>query len=127
MIIRLFLAASIALACWWLLQEGPRTQRMFVRRAAGILVAVLAVVCIVDPQLVTDVAHAVGVSAAPNLLLYLLIVVFTLTTMLQGRRIRELETRFAKLVRADALARGPHVDGLGGDSGEEDGKRETAA
>lgn len=127
MIIRLFLAGSIALACWWLLQDGARTQRMFVRRAAGILVAMLAVVCIVQPQVVTDVAHAVGVSAAPNLLLYLLIVVFTLTTMLQGRRIRELETRFAKLVRADALARGSHVEAIDGHPGEEADDRETAA
>ncbi|HWJ83392.1 MAG TPA: DUF2304 domain-containing protein [Nocardioides sp.] len=103
MIIRIFLIASILVASWWLLQGRTTGLRLAATRAGAVVFAAAAVVAVLAPGLVTDVAHVVGVQEGPNLLLYVLIVVFAFTTLAQTARIRHLDSRLARLARAQAL------------------------
>lgn len=103
MIIRVFLIASILGASWWLLQGRATGRRLAVTRVGAVLIAASALVAVLFPDLVTDVANLVGVREGPNLLLYVLIVVFAFTTILQAARLRDLDSRIARLTRAQAL------------------------
>lgn len=103
MIIRVFLIASIAAASWWLLQGRATGHRLAITRVGALLVAAAAVVAVLVPSLVTHVANLVGVREGPNLLLYVLIVVFVFTTIVQAARLRDLDSRIARLTRAQAL------------------------
>lgn len=104
MIIRVFLLASIVLAVVWLLRTRPSGSRLAIMRLAGFLAAAAAAASVIAPGLVTDAAHVVGVREGPNLILYVLVVVFVFTTIVQSLRMRELERRLAQVVRAQALA-----------------------
>lgn len=103
MIIRVFLIVSILAASWWLLQGRATGRRLAVTRIAAVLIAGSALVAVLFPSLVTDVANLVGVREGPNLLLYVLIVVFAFTTIVQAARLRDLDSRIARLTRAQAL------------------------
>ena len=109
MIIRIFLIASIVIASWWLLRY-PTGNRLALTRLAGIVVAGAAIVSVLAPGLVSDVAHRAGVEEGPNLLLYLLIVVFTFTSIAQAMRNRAIEHRLAELARAHALLQAEHTE-----------------
>ncbi|AJR18345.1 DUF2304 family protein [Pimelobacter simplex] len=104
MIIRVFLLASILVGVAWLLRTRPGGSRLAITRLAGFVLAAGAAASVVAPGLVTDAAHLVGVREGPNLILYVLVVVFVFTTIVQGMRMRELERRLAQLARAQALA-----------------------
>ncbi|TQK70597.1 MULTISPECIES: DUF2304 domain-containing protein [unclassified Nocardioides] len=109
MIIRIFLIASIAVASWWLLRH-PTGNRLALTRLAGMLVAAAAIVSVLAPSLVSDVAHRAGVEEGPHLLLYLLIVVFTFTSIAQAMRNRAIEHRVAELARAHALLQAAYAE-----------------
>lgn len=104
MIIRFFLLASIVVSVLWLMRSRPTGGRLALTRLAGFLVAAGAAASVVSPGLVTEAAHLVGVREGPNLILYVLVVVFVFTSIVQGARLRELERRLAQLARAQALA-----------------------
>lgn len=104
MIIKVFLVASVLLAGWWLLRGRPTGSRLAVTRVGGLLVALGWLAMVLVPHLAANVAHRVGVKEAPNLVLYLLVVVFTFTTISQRIRVNDLEERIARLTRAQALA-----------------------
>ncbi|GAA4095319.1 DUF2304 family protein [Nocardioides kongjuensis] len=104
MIIRVFLLASIVLAVVWLLRTRPSGSRLAIMRIAGFLVAAGAAASVIAPGLVTDAAHVVGVREGPNLILYVLVVVFVFTTIVQSLRMREMERRIAQIARAQALS-----------------------
>lgn len=103
MIIRVFLLASILLAVVLLLRARPTGGRLALTRLAGGAVAIGAATSVVAPGVVTEAANAVGVREGPNLILYVLVVVFVFTTIGQSIRMRELERHLADLARAQAL------------------------
>jgi small membrane protein len=70
--------------------------------AIGLFIA--AVVSIVDPDIPQRAAEFVGVSRGTDLLLYLLVVVFAMSTMGLYFRLREMENRVRKLARAIAIS-----------------------
>ncbi|MFW6866053.1 DUF2304 domain-containing protein [Nocardioides sp. CPCC 206347] len=103
MIIRVFLLASILLMVIVLLKARPSGGRLAVTRLIGFAVAVGAAASVIAPSLVTKAANLVGVREGPNLILYVLVVVFVFTTITQNVRLRELDRRLANLARAQAL------------------------
>ena len=58
---------------------------------------------VINPDLVTWVANLIGVGRGTDLVLYLLVVVFTVSTVGQYQRVRQLEDRLAELTRTQAL------------------------
>ncbi len=114
MTIRIFLIASIAIASWWMLRY-PTGNRLALTRLTGLLVAGAAIVSVLAPSVVSDVAHRAGVEEGPHLLLYLLIVVFTFTSIAQAMRNRTIEHRLAELARAHALLQATYAERHGSD------------
>lgn len=99
----LLIASVVALLIYLLLSRGSAQSRAWVK--VGYLVFVVAgIYAVLRPDDTTVVAHWVGVRRGTDLMLYILIMVFAFTTLSTYMRFRDLELRFARLVRVVALA-----------------------
>lgn len=89
-------------------------QRVELRAGSRLLalgLAVVAVVSIIDPDIPQAAANALGVARGTDLLLYLLIVVFVLTTLGLYFRLRETDQHLRRLVRSIAIEEAIRRDG----------------
>ena len=89
-------------------------QRVELRAGSRVLVLVLAaiaVVSIIDPDIPQAMANLLGVARGTDLLLYLLIVVFVLTTLGLYFRLRDTDQHLRRLVRSIAIEEAIRTDG----------------
>lgn len=103
MIIKIVLILAVLIATTWLLRGRHTGGRRALTRLAWLGLTACWVVAVLAPNLVTWVANRMGVGLGTNLVLYVLVVAFTFYTILNQRRIRELEDRIATLARSHAL------------------------
>ena len=103
MIIKILLIASVVVGSAWLLQGQRRAGRLALTRLAGLLLAAGWVVAVIFPDWVTAIARLLGVGRGTDLVLYVTVVAFMFTSVLQQRRLRECEARIAALTRAESL------------------------
>jgi hypothetical protein len=103
MIIKIILIASVLVGSAWLIQGQRRAGRLALTRMAGLFLAAGWVVAVIFPSWVTVVAGWLGVGRGTDLVLYVTVVAFMFTTVLQQRRLRECEARIAALTRAESL------------------------
>jgi len=119
MIVKILLIASVLVVAWWLLRGPGRGGRLAATRLAGLFLAGGAVVAILAPNAVTRVANFVGVGRGADLVLYVLVVVFTFVCLGQYQQFRRLEEKLARLTRAHALleheVEGRHDSAVGRD------------
>lgn len=81
-------------------------KRVELRAGSRVLVlalAALAVLSIIDPDIPQAIASLLGVARGTDLLLYVLIVVFVLTTLGLYFRLREVDQHLRSLVRSIAI------------------------
>lgn len=102
MIVRLLLLAAIAVAVAWVVRSRHSGRRQAIVRLGVLALAATWTLAVLRPELVTEVAHAVGVGRGTDLLLYLLIVAFTFATVGLYRKVRDLEEHIADLTRGQA-------------------------
>lgn len=89
-------------------------QRVELRAGSRVLVMVLAgiaVLSIIDPDIPQAMANLLGVARGTDLLLYLLIVVFVLTSLGLYFRLRETDQHLRSLVRSLAIDEAIRQDG----------------
>jgi len=89
-------------------------QRVELRAGSRLLVvalAAVAVVSIIDPDISQAMANLLGVARGTDLLLYLLIVVFVLTTLGLYFRLHDTEQHLRRLVRSIAIEDAIRRDG----------------
>ena len=89
-------------------------RRVELRAGSRVLVlalATLAVLSIIDPDIPQAIAGVLGVARGTDLLLYVLIVVFVLTTLGLYLRLREVEQHLRRLVRSIAIEDAIRLDG----------------
>ena len=89
-------------------------QRVELRAGSRVLVLVLAaiaVVSIIDPDIPQALANLLGVARGTDLMLYLLIVVFVLTTLGLYFRLRDTDQHLRRLVRSIAIDEAIRTDG----------------
>jgi hypothetical protein len=101
--VKVLLILSVLAALAWVIRARPSNQRLALTRLAGLAVATCWIVAVINPELVSQVAHLVGVGRGTDLVLYVLVVVFMFTTVGQQQRLRLLEDRLAELTRSQAL------------------------
>lgn len=106
MIIKVFLIAAVFAAALFLMRGGTSGRHLAVRRLVSAGFALLWMVGVLFPDLVTRVANQVGVGRGTDLVLYVLVVAFLFTTVAQRQQLREMEERIATLTRELALL--PH-------------------
>lgn len=111
-LIKILLLVAIAVFAVLAFRGGRRASYRLLWRGYGLLVAVGAVVAVLFPNSLTEVAEVVGVGRGADLLLYVLVVTFMLTSVVLFRRVGVLEQRYTELARSIALDRaaGPEVD-----------------
>lgn len=112
MIVKALLIGSVLAALLWLVRARPSPHRLALARLGGLVVACLWIVAVINPDITTWVANLIGVGRGTDLVLYLLVVVFTFTTVAQYQRLRVLDDRIAEMARAQALLACSLEDGL---------------
>jgi small membrane protein len=83
-------------------------------RILALLLFLLAVVSVADPNLTVVAANAMGVARGTDLILYALVVIFVLTSLGLYFRSREVEQRLLDLARAVAIGQAIQLQGVPG-------------
>lgn len=102
--IKVLLIGSFLVLLVLLFRHRDRVLLRAGTRLAAIGLFIAAVASIADPNIPQTVAEWVGVGRGTDLLLYLLVVVFAMSTMGLYFRLREMEDRVRKLARAIAIS-----------------------
>lgn len=103
MAIKLVLILSALSALIWLIRSPNAAHRLVVTRLAGFVVAAGWITAVLYPDLLTRLGNVLGVGRGTDLLLYVLVVVFTFTTVGFYQRVRQLDDQITQLTRALAL------------------------
>ena len=104
MIIKLLLLVALAAATYTLMHGRRTALSLLLRRAIALLAIAVGAVAVLFPDLVTQVANAVGVGRGTDLVVYLLCVAFLFTTIGLHMRLAALHDRFVELSRRLALS-----------------------
>ena len=102
-IVKLLLIASVLAILAWVMRSRPSNHRLAVTRIASVGIAGCWILAVLNPGLVSWVANQIGVGRGTDLVLYLLVVVFTFTSVGQYQRLRQIDDRIAELARSHAL------------------------
>lgn len=102
-LIKILLLGAIAVFAVLAFRGSRRASYRLLWRGYGVLVVLAAVLSVLYPNTLTEVAEIVGVGRGADLLLYVLVVTFMLTSVVLFRRISVLERRYVELARAVAL------------------------
>jgi hypothetical protein len=103
MVIKVLLLVGIVLFCVIAIRGRTTVRHIALRRLIALLILVSGCVAVLFPGLVTWAAHEVGVGRGTDLVLYVLVVTFLLTTATLLRRITDLERRYVDLARHSAI------------------------
>jgi small membrane protein len=107
-IVKLLLIGSVLALLAWVMRSRPSNHRLALTRMASVVIALCWIFAVINPDRVTWVANLIGVGRGTDLLLYVLVVIFTFTTVGQYQRLRQIDDRIAELARSQAL-QGQHV------------------
>jgi small membrane protein len=103
LIVQVLLLLAILVVLLILVRRGQTVRIRAVKRLAFLAFLAVTVYAILRPADVTWVANRIGVGRGTDLLLYCLAMAFFAFAVNTYVRFRNLETRFAELVRAVAL------------------------
>lgn len=104
MIIKALLLSCLAVAGLLVFRGRVTAAHMVMRRLAAAAVLGLGVAAVAYPTAVTAVANYVGVGRGADLILYILVVTFMLSSIALYRRIHELENKYVDLARQLAIS-----------------------
>lgn len=104
LVIKVILIVAFVAFSLFLMLPGRGARHIAIRRLVMLLVLALTVLAVIFPNMLNQLAHAVGVGRGADLLLYGLIVVFIGNTLLQQRRSRHIEQQLTLLARRLAIA-----------------------
>lgn len=103
LIIKVLLIVAFLVLAVVLLRPTGSARGQALRTIALVLLLVAAILAVVFPQIINDIAVAVGVGRGADLLLYGLIVVFVANSLTTARKRREQDHQITRLARQMAL------------------------
>jgi hypothetical protein len=103
MIIQAILIAAFVIFGIILVLPGRGARRLAVRRLALLVAFLAAVVAVVFPSFVNDIAHLLGVGRGTDLVLYSVVVMFIGHSITVAAHNRQLNREITQLARAIAL------------------------
>lgn len=101
--IQVLLIAAVVSLLFYLLRSRTNAKAKAWVKVGYVLFVIAAVYAILRPDDTTVLANWLGVDRGSDLLTYALVVAFVFTTMSTYLRFKEMELRYARLVRAVAL------------------------
>jgi hypothetical protein len=114
MLIKILLIAAFLLAAVIVFRHRQRVEMRAGTRIGALVLFGLAVASIIDPDLTQVAAHEVGVGRGTDLVLYALVVMFTLTSLGFYFRSRESDRRLLELARVVAINQAVMTGGMPG-------------
>lgn len=102
-VIKIVLVVGLAGAATLLIRGRTTALTLLLRRTLTLSVIALGVVAVLFPDLVTEVARAVGVGRGADLILYLLCITFLFVAIAIYLRLQLLHDRQVELARQHAL------------------------
>jgi hypothetical protein len=113
--IKIILIASFVVVLLWAFRNRYRVGLRAGARVAAVGLTVLAIVSIANPNILSSLAHHVGVGRGTDLLFYLFVVVFVFTSVGTYFTLREHDRRLVEVVRTAAIRDAVLSDGLPGE------------
>jgi hypothetical protein len=113
-IIKVILVAAFLGAMVWAFRNRGRVGIRASARIIIVLITMIAIASVIDPSITQRAASFVGVTRGTDLVLYLLVIVFVLTSAGMYFRFRELERRLVDVVRATAIQNAVSFQGVPG-------------
>lgn len=101
--IQVLLITSVVALLVYLLRSRTNAKAKAWVKVGYVLFVIAAIYAILRPDDTTVLANWLGVDRGADLLTYALVIAFVFTTMSTYLRFKELELRYAQLVRAVAL------------------------
>lgn len=102
--IKLVLILGLVAIAYVALRGRPTAGNLAVRRLSSVGVLFVGVVAVLFPDLVTRLANLLGVGRGTDLVLYAFVVAFLFAMVSIYQRLRDIEERYATLVRRMALS-----------------------
>lgn len=102
-IIKILLLGAIAVFAVLAFRGSRRAAYRLLWRGYGVLVGLAALLSVLFPNSLTELAEFVGVGRGADLVLYVLVVSFMLSMVVVVRRISDLERKYVQMSRALAL------------------------
>ena len=102
-IIKALLILAFVLFAAVLLRSGGSARTRAIRTLAMLLFLAAAIITVLFPAIINDLAHAVGVGRGADLLLYAFLVVFIAHMLSNARRQSEQDRQITELARSIAL------------------------
>lgn len=102
-VIQLILVLGFILFLWWFLANPASHQASAWTKILTLLLTALAIIVVIFPNISNRIAHALGVTAGANLLLYCLTLAFIFTLLNLYIKGKEQQRRLVKLVRKVSL------------------------
>ena len=103
LIIKILLIAAFLVLAFFLLRPAGSARRQAMRTITLLLLLLAAIVAVIFPGLVNEIAITLGVGRGTDLLLYGIIVVFIASTLSAARHRRAQDERITELARRIAL------------------------
>ncbi|MBK9475284.1 MAG: DUF2304 domain-containing protein [Tetrasphaera sp.] len=124
--IKVPLILAVLLVMVALFQRRQRVEFRAGSRLLALGLGMLAVLSVAFPGIPQAVADRLGVARGTDLILYMLIVVFVLTSLGLYFRLREADERLRRLARSMAIERALNEQGFANPSPEGDGRQGDA-
>jgi hypothetical protein len=107
--IKVLLVVGLVLFAALELRGRGSAGHLATRRIVAALILLLGVTGVFFPDLVTEIAHLVGVGRGADLVLYALVIAFLFSTLGLYQRLRRLEDRYVELSRRVAIDEALHT------------------
>jgi hypothetical protein len=111
-LIKILLVVAFLGALIWAFRNRGRVGIRAGARLVLVLLTAVAIASVINPNLPQGAADLVGVTRGTDLVLYVLVIVFVLTSAGIYFRFRELERRLVDVVRASAVQNAISAQGL---------------
>ena len=113
--IKFILIAAFLGARVWAFRNRSQVGMRASARLIAVALTALAIVSIANPNILSSIAHHVGVGRGTDLLLYVFVVVFVFTGVGMWFRLREQDRRIVDIVRTAAIRDAVLSNGIPGE------------
>ncbi|MGO4453170.1 DUF2304 domain-containing protein [Arthrobacter sp. RAF14] len=107
-LVQIVLVIAVILGSIALMRGGTNARHLAIRRIMLMVFAVCAALSVIFPEILTGVAHALGIGRGTDLVLYAMVVLFFVYMATAFQRSRQTEVTLTKLARKIAIDEAPN-------------------